>query len=120
MTTVFYLLTLIFIGYEIWSITHTRTLTQLSYGLRQYKEDKAITPELMNGCVIGTFSMLYLSWSIIGLFSNNAKFFLMLLAIGVVSNFLRRVFPRQMSLIIGVDAFVCTIILCVIFIVHFI
>jgi hypothetical protein len=120
MTTIFYLMTLIFIGYEIWSITHTHVLTELSYGLKQYREDKAVTPELMNGCVVATFSMLYLSWSIIGLFSSNAKFFLMLLVIGVISNLFRRVFPKQMSLIIGIDAFLSVVVLCVIFINYFI
>jgi hypothetical protein len=120
MTTIFYSMTLIFLGYELWSITHAKAFGELTYGLRQYREDKAITPELMNGCVIAFISGLYMLWAVAGLFSSNGKLFLLLILIGGFSNGLRTMFPRQSTIIIAIDAFICLVILCVIFINHFI
>jgi hypothetical protein len=120
MTTIFYLMTLIFMGYEIWSIIHPNSFADTSYGIKQYTEDKAITAELMNGCVIALVTGLYILWAMAGLFSSNAKWFLLLLAIGFFSISLRKLFPKQSSIIMGIDAFLSVIILCVIFINHFI
>jgi len=120
MTTVFYLMTLIFMGYELWALTHTNFFADLSYGIKQYTEDKAITPELMKGCIVAAFSMFYTAWCIVGLFSSNAKFFLILLLIGALGSILRKLYPKQSPFIVGIDAFVCTVILCVIFINYFI
>lgn len=120
MTTLFYLATLIFIGYEIWAINNTHVFKKISYGLKQYKEEKIITPDLMKGCLIATFSVFYTLWCIIGLFSNNAKFFLILLVMGFISNFLRKYFSKEIDIIVGIDAFLSVVVLCVIFINYFI
>jgi hypothetical protein len=120
MATIFYLMTLIFMGYEIWSITHPDFLANTVNGLKEYKEEKLITPEFMNGCVISLIAGLYILWAMAGLLSSNAKWFLLLLAIGFFSISLRKLFPKQSSIIMGIDAFLSVIILCVIFINHFI
>jgi hypothetical protein len=120
MATIFYLMTFIFIGYELWVLTHTDFLSNLSYHNKQFIKDKIITAELMHGCVVFVFSIFYTIWCIIGLFSVNAKFFLILLLVGIIGGILRRLYKNQSQVIIGIDSFICIVTLCVIFINHFI
>lgn len=119
MTTIFYLFTILFIGYELLVLFKPYKFKDVSAHFKAYVQTKEITYDFITAIWIAAVQLLYLFWSIIGLFSNNAKYFLMLLALGMVTGILKKLFSKVDLIIIGLDAFCSITILCVIFINHF-
>lgn len=119
MTTIFYLFTLIFIGYELLVLFKPYKFKDVSAHFKAYIQTKEITYDFITAVWIAAVQFLYLFWSIIGLFSDNAKYFLILLVLGMVTGPLKRLFSKADIVIIALDAFTSILLLCIIFINHF-
>jgi len=119
MTTIFYLFTLVFIGYELLVLLKPYKFKDVSAHFKAYIQTKEITYDFITAVWIAVIQFLYLFWSIIGLFSSNAKYFLILLLLGMLTGILKKLFSKADIVIIGLDAFCSITILCVIFINHF-
>lgn len=119
MATLFYLFTLLFIGYELLVLFKPHRFKDIGYAIKQYNRDKTITYDFITSMLIVFFQLFYIVWTVIGCFSGNAKYFLILLAIGMVTGPLKSMFKKADILIVTVDAFCSIFVLCLIFISHF-
>ena len=119
MATLFYLFTLLFIGYELLVLFKPERFKDISYAIKQYTRDKTITYDFITSMLIVFFQLFYIAWAVIGLFSGNAKYFLILLAIGIFTGPLKRAFKKADVFIMGLDAFCSIFVLCLIFISRF-
>lgn len=119
MTTIFYLFTLIFIGYELLVLFKPYKFKDLAAPFKEYVQTKEITYDFITAIWLFVIQTFYMFWCIIGLFSVNSKYFLILLSIGLLTSVLKKLFSKVDLMIIGWDAFCSITILCVIFINHF-
>ena len=119
MITIFYLFTLLFIGYELVVLLKPYKFKDLAAPFKEYIQTKQITYDFITAIWLAVVQLFYLLWSIVGLFSSNARYFLILLLLGMLTSILKKLFSKADIVIIGLDAFCSITILCVIFISYF-
>lgn len=120
MTTIFYSMTLIFLGYELYVLINVDTQRKLIQNLKNYDSgSEALSSDLMKGCFFSFVTGLYFLWAAVGLFSSNSMLFLLLFLIGIVSYISKKVFPDGYTVFMGIDAFLSIVLLCVIFVNYF-
>lgn len=119
MTTLFYLMSLLFIGYELLVLFKPYRFKDIGGPIKEFNQSKAYTYDFITSMIIISFQLFYICWSVIGLFSSNALYFLLLLVLGIVTGLLKHAFRKADVMIVGLDAFCSIWLLCVIFINHF-
>ena len=119
MTTIFYLFTLVFIGYELLVLFKPYKFRDLAGPIKEYTKTKDITYDFITAILIFVVQLLYLLWAFVGLFSSNYKYFIILLALGMITGPLKRLFKSADIVIIALDAFTSVMLLCIIFINYF-
>lgn len=121
MTTLFFILTVFFIMYEIHTILNPKKTLKYLVKLsnNSWTSDSS---EVANGCLFIVFLISYLIWSIIGLsISTQWYSFLALVALSFVTSLLNRLTGslNGKSIIRVIDGIISVLILSFIFINHF-
>ena len=79
MTTLFYLITVPFIIWELYVIIKSEKLCKFKDEIGSYKKGDPINIQyLIKGSVLAVVHILYMIWAFVGLFSSNALYFALL------------------------------------------
>ena len=121
MTTLFYLLCILFIGYEISIVIKAEKYCEFKDKLTQYNNgDTVNTRFLIKAFLLAAFSIFYMAWAIIGLFSSLKIYFFSLFILSLLSMVATKyAFKNYENLIKRIDAVISVLILLEIFTKHF-
>jgi len=79
MTTLFYLMTVPFIIWELYVIIKSEKLCKFKDEIDSYRKGDPINTQfLIKGSILTVVHVLYIIWAFIGLFSSNALYFALL------------------------------------------
>jgi len=79
MTTLFYLMTVPFIIWELYVIIKSEKLCKFKDEIDSYRKGDPINTQfLIKGSILTVVHILYIIWAFIGLFSSNALYFALL------------------------------------------
>lgn len=128
MTSIFFILAVFFLFYEIGvALKPSKVNSRLKLLMDKDGFKKAKTEDKVGGCLFSLVQIFYLTWSIIGLaFASQWISFALLFLIGVVSGLIQKGF-RMKSLdnskvalgLRSIDALLCAFIIFDIFMTHF-
>ena len=121
MTTLFYLLCILFIGYEISIVIKAKKYCEFKDKIAQYNNgDTVNTRFLLKAFLLSAFSIFYMAWAIIGLFSSLKIYFFSLFILSLLSMVATKyAFKNYENLIKRIDAVISVLILLEIFTKHF-
>ena len=108
----YYLCSIIFIAYELYPIVEHRTFINKLRNHTLYVENESNLSKIL--------SISYFLWCILGLFTNHAWLFGLLLILSVVNPILRLIYPKYDSHIVYSDSIISIVILFTIYIKLFI
>jgi len=128
MTSLFFILSVFFLFYEIGvALKPSKINLRLKQLMNKDEYKKAKTEDKIGGCLFSLVQIFYLIWSVIGLaFATQWISFALLFLIGVVSGLIQKAF-RMKSLdnskvalgLRSIDALLCAFIIFDIFMTHF-
>jgi len=128
MTSVFFILAVFFLFYEIGTgLRPSKANKRLKRLMDKDVFKEAKTEEKMGGCLFAFVHMFYLIWTVIGIaFATQWMSFALLFLIGVVSSFVQKAFRMKnldsSKVALGlrsIDALLCAFIIFDIFMTHF-
>ena len=121
MTTLFYLMTILFIGYEAYVLVKTNNMCRFKDELVNFNRGNTVnTRFIIKAFYLSAVNMIYLVWAIVGLFSSSKLYFLFLIMLGLLAYLATRYSHKSQEVTIKrLDAGFSMVVLIYIFMNHF-
>ena len=121
MTTLFYLMTILFIGYEVYVLVKADNICKFKDELVGFNKGNTVNTQfIIKAFFLSAVNIIYLVWAIVGLFSSSRLYFLYLIMLGLLAYLATRYSHKSQEVTIKrLDAGFSMVVLIYIFMNHF-